>query len=76
MSAYFVFDTFNTSYESFDFRIWLFAPLMMIQTGDESNLEKYGTFLNSFLPKFKQLIQRLERIKERIGWHKVSVLFN
>ena len=46
--------------------------LMMASVGDKSSWETYGTFLNSFHPKVKWLIQ----ILDRIGRHKMSVLFN
>ena len=39
-------------------------------------LETYGTFPNSFHLKVKQLVQRIERIKDRIGRQELSVLFN
>ena len=44
--------------------------------GVKSKWETCGAFLNSFYPKIKRLIRKLERIKDRIGRHKVSVLYN
>ena len=49
------------------FVISLFTPSKMAPIGTESTWEIYGTFLNLFHPKFKQLIWRLEWVKERIG---------
>ena len=48
----------------------------MVPVGAKSTWEAYGTFLNSFHLKVKQLIGKLEQIKNRIGRHEVSVLFN
>ena len=58
------------------FVISLFTPPKMTPVGVKSTWEKYGTFLNSFKPKVKRLIQKHEQINDRIGRHKVSVLFN
>ena len=47
-----------------------------IPFGAKSTREIYSTFLNSLHLRVRQLIQRVERIKDRIGKHEMTVLFN
>ena len=58
------------------FVISLFVSPKMAPVRTESTWGKYGAFLNSFHPKVKRLIRRLEWIKDRIGRRELSVLLN
>ena len=59
------------------FVILLFIPQKMaLIVGGKNTSEEYVVFLKSFHPRVERLLQRLERINDKIGRSDVCVWFN
>ena len=61
---------------SFHLLVHFLLPRSWLHLRAKRTWGKYSTFRDSFHAEVKQLLRRLERIKNRKGCHEVSVLFN